>query len=184
MAKRIIPNVYVTEIDNTVRTNSVPGAGVGAIVFKSNKGPVNQRRLTTSYDNFTSIYGEPENEDDYGHFAAENYLAISNQLLTVRATMGDEGYAQVQFPYTDADADDTYRSDDTSEFKYVDNEGNSNLKLISKLDKGYLIEEVIKDYLPKEYININFKYVDDNTREITFSSNSEFYNKIIGELHV
>ena len=143
MAKRIIPNVYVTEIDNTVRTNSVPGAGVGAIVFKSNKGPVNQRRLTTSYDNFTSIYGEPENEDDYGHFAAENYLAISNQLLTVRATMGDEGYAQVQFPYTDADADDTYRSDDTSEFKYVDNEGNSNLKLISKLDTTTTVSSLL-----------------------------------------
>ena len=54
-------------------------------------------------------------------------------------------------------------------------------------DDGVMIIEwpiYYKNYLPKEYINIDFKYVDDNTREITFSSNSEFYNKIIGELHV
>lgn len=54
-------------------------------------------------------------------------------------------------------------------------------------DDGIMVIEwpmYYKQYLPKEYISINFKYVDDNTREITFSSNSEYYNKIIGELHV
>ena len=90
--------------------------------MKSNKGPVNQRILTSSYDNFTQIYGEPENLDDFGHFAAENYLAISNQLLCVRATMGDEGYAQIQYPYTDADSLDKFTSKDTAEFKYINNE--------------------------------------------------------------
>ena len=134
MAKYSVPGINFTEIDNTIRSNSLPGLGIGAIVMKSNKGPVNQRVLTTSYDNFTDIYGQPENLDDYGHFAAENYLAISNQLLTVRTTMGDEGYAQIQFPYTDADLKDTYLSKDTSEFKYIDNEDNANLKLLGNLN--------------------------------------------------
>ena len=133
MAKYSVPGIRFTEIDNTIRSNSLPGLGIGAIVMKSNKGPVNQRILTSSYDNFTEIFGQPENLDDYGHFAAENYLAISNQLLAVRTTMGDEGYAQIQYPYTDADLKDTYRSEDTSNFKFIDNEDNSNLKLLGNL---------------------------------------------------
>ena len=134
MAKYSVPGIRFTEIDNTIRSNSLPGLGIGAIVMKSNKGPVNQRILTSSYDNFTEIFGQPENLDDYGHFAAENYLAISNQLLAVRTTMGDEGYAQIQFPYTDADLKDVYRSEDTSNFKYIDNEDNNNLKLLGNLE--------------------------------------------------
>lgn len=134
MAKYSVPGIRFTEIDNTIRSNSLPGLGIGAIVMKSNKGPVNQRILTSSYDNFTEIFGQPENLDDYGHFAAENYLAISNQLLAVRTTMGDEGYAQIQYPYTDADLKDVFQSEDTSQFKYIDNEDNSNLKLLGNLD--------------------------------------------------
>jgi len=134
MAKYTYPGIFFQEKDNTIRSNSFPGLGIGAIVMKSNKGPVNQRVLTTSYDNFTEIYGQPENLDDYGHFAAENYLAISNQLLTVRTTMGDEGYAQVQYPYSDADIKDVYRSKDTAEFKFIDNEDNANLKLLGNLN--------------------------------------------------
>ena len=133
MAKYSVPGISFKEIDNTVRSNSVPGLGIGAIVLKSNKGPVNQRILTSSYDNFTQIYGEPENLDDFGHFAAENYLAISNQLLCVRATMGDEGYAQIQYPYTDADSLDKFTSKDTAEFKYINNEDDSQLKLLGQL---------------------------------------------------
>ena len=133
MAKYSVPGIRFTEIDNTVRSNSVPGLGIGAIVLKSNKGPVNQRILTSSYDYFTQIYGEPENLDDFGHFAAENYLAISNQLLCVRATMGDEGYAQIQYPYTDADSLDKFTSKDTAEFRYINNEDDSQLKLLGQL---------------------------------------------------
>ena len=134
MAKYTYPGIFFQEKDNTIRSNSLPGLGIGAIVMKANKGPVNQRILTSSYDHFTDIYGLPENLDDYGHFAAENYLAISNQLLTVRTTMGDEGYAQIQYPYTDADLKDVYRSKDTAEFKYIDNEDNSNLKLLGNIN--------------------------------------------------
>ena len=145
MAKYSVPGINFTEIDNTVRSNSLPGLGIGAIVLKSNKGPVNQRILTSSYDYFTQIYGEPENLDDYGHFAAENYLAISNQLLCVRATMGDEGYAQIQYPYTDADINDKYLSKDTSEFKYINNEDDSQLKLLGPLDTVTTVSALTAD---------------------------------------
>ena len=150
MAKYSVPGIRFTEIDNTVRSNSLPGLGIGAIVMKSNKGPVNQRILTSSYDYFTQIYGEPENLDDYGHFAAENYLGISNQLLCVRATMGDEGYAQIQFPYTDADVNDKFTSKDTSEFKYINNEDDSQLKLLEKLDNVTTVDSIISS---GEWIN-------------------------------
>ena len=152
MAKYSVPGIRFTEIDNTIRSNSLPGLGIGAIVMKSNKGPVNQRVLTTSYDNFTDIYGQPENLDDYGHFAAENYLAISNQLLTVRTTMGDEGYAQIQYPYTDADLKDTYLSKDTSEFKYINNEDNANLKLLGNLNDVTQVSAIVGDKDKPEWL--------------------------------
>ena len=145
MAKYSVPSIKFTEIDNTVRSNSVPGLGIGAIVLKSNKGPVNQRILTSSYDYFTQIYGEPENLDDFGHFAAENYLAISNQLLCVRATMGDEGYAQIQYPYTDADTLDKIVSKDTAEFKYINNEDDSQLKLLGQLSAVTTVSALVGD---------------------------------------
>lgn len=145
MAKYSVPGISFKEIDNTVRSNSVPGLGIGAIVLKSNKGPVNQRILTSSYDYFTQIYGEPENLDDFGHFAAENYLAISNQLLCVRATMGDEGYAQIQYPYTDADTMDKIVSKDTAEFKYINNEDDSQLKLLGQLSAVTTVSALIGD---------------------------------------
>ena len=152
MAKYSVPGIRFSELDNTIRSNSLPGLGIGAIVMKSNKGPVNQRVLTTSYDNFTDIYGQPENLDDYGHFAAENYLAISNQLLTVRTTMGDEGYAQIQYPYTDADLKDTYLSKDTSEFKYINNEDNANLKLLGNLNDVTQVSAIVGDKDKPEWL--------------------------------
>lgn len=133
MAKYSVPSIKFTEIDNSVRTSATPGLGIGAIVFKSNKGPVNQRILTSSYDEFKNIYGEPEDLTDYGHFAAERYLGVSNQLWTVRATMGDESYAQIQYPYSDTEAKFTYQSNDVASFKYVDNEDASQLDLCDPL---------------------------------------------------
>ena len=37
MAKYSVPGIRFTEIDNTIRTESEPGLGIGAIVMKSNK---------------------------------------------------------------------------------------------------------------------------------------------------
>jgi len=133
MAKYSVPGIRFTEIDNTVRTESEAGMGIGAIVMKSNKGPVNQRIVTKNYGEFTEIFGEPETLTDYGHFAAENYFANSTQLFAVRCTMGDEQYAQIQFAYPEASVTATNRSINTSVFKYVDNQEDYQLKLIQPL---------------------------------------------------
>ena len=145
MARWTVPGIRTTEIDNTIRTSAAPTLGVGAIVMKSNKGPVNQRIVTSSYDEFTNVFGEPENLDDYGHFAAENFLANGSQLYAVRATMGDEAYAQIQYPYTDAEADDKYTADDTAVFKFIDNEDTSNIELLQKLDTVVELDTIIKN---------------------------------------
>lgn len=175
MAKYSVPGISFKEIDNTVRSNSVPGLGIGAIVLKSNKGPVNQRILTSSYDYFTQIYGEPENLDDFGHFAAENYLAISNQLLCVRATMGDEGYAQIQYPYTDADTMDKIVSKDTAEFKYINNEDDSQLKLLGQLSAVTTVSALLGDdsTTAKEWLPDDLTAVDP-TSSFTLKQKAQF----------
>jgi len=134
MAKYSVPGIRFTEIDNTIRNEASQSVGVGGIVIKSNRGPVNQRILTHNYQQFTDMFGVPENLDDYGHFAAENYFANSNGLYAVRATMGDEAYAQIQYPYADAEAKDKYQSKDTASFEFIDNEDQHQLDLLDPLE--------------------------------------------------
>lgn len=153
MAKYSVPGIKFTEIDNTVRTNAEPGLGIGAIVMKSNKGPVNQRIVTSSYDEFTKIFGQPEELTDYGHFAAENYLTNSNQLFAIRATMGDEQYAQIQYPYSDAAADYKFKSNDIASFKFVNNEDASDLVLLDPLDGSNPVVELTAFTDGDEYID-------------------------------
>lgn len=135
MAKYSVPGIRFTEIDNSIRTESDPGLGIGAIVMKSNKGPVNQRIVTKNYSEFTDIFGEPETLTDYGHFAAENYFRNSTQLFAVRATMGDEQYSQIQFSYPDASVTATNKADDTVQFKFIDNQTDSKLILAQAIQK-------------------------------------------------
>lgn len=144
MAKYSVPGIRFTEIDNTIQTESEAGMGVGAIVMKANKGPVNQRIVTKNYSEFTRIFGEPETLTDYGHFAAENYFANSTQLFSVRCTMGDEQYAQIQFSYPEASVTATNKSPDTSVFKFVDNQEDYQLKLLQPLTAITTIDPLIK----------------------------------------
>jgi len=44
--------------------------------------------------------------------------------------------------------------------------------------------EYYQEFLPKEYLEIHFTYIDDETREITFIPKGEHFKKIIEELHV
>lgn len=56
------------------------------------------------------------------------------------------------------------------------------LGLDEYLDEGVMIVEwpvYYKEYLPSEYLEISFKYVDDNTREITFNPVGEKYKELI-----
>ena len=72
----------------------------------ANQGYVNQRILSTSRKKFHEQFGDQETSEHYGHFAADQFLANSPQLYAVRATMGDEAYGFIQFPYDDAAAKD------------------------------------------------------------------------------
>lgn len=142
MARYSYPSIRMTEIDNSVRNVSTPTVGVGAIVMKANRGPVNERITTHNYSEFKEYFGAPETDSDYGHFAAENFFANSRNLVAVRATMGDESYAQIQFPYQDATAEDTNRSKDTASFQFINNEDTNKLELLEDLNPVVQLDQL------------------------------------------
>ena len=43
--------------------------------------------------------------------------------------------------------------------------------------------ECYKDFLPDEYLEISFTYIDDNTREIEFKAHGQKYEKILEVLN-
>ena len=52
-------------------------------------------------------------------------------------------------------------------------------------DEGIMVvewPEYYANYLPKEYMEVRFTYIDDDTREIEFIPNGEQYEKILEEL--
>ena len=61
-------------------------------------------------------------------------------------------------------------------------EGNEyDLGLDEYLDEGVMVvewPEYYEDYLPKEYLEITFKYVDDNTREIEYRAVGDKYRDL------
>lgn len=61
-------------------------------------------------------------------------------------------------------------------------EGNEyDLGLDEYLDEGVMVvewPEYYQDYLPKEYLEISFKYIDDEKREITFNPVGEKYKEL------
>ena len=124
------PGIYFSEIDQTIRPNAVPGDGIGAIVINANRGVPNQRVLSTSINKFYEQFGQPDEPNQYGHFAADVYFTYggATQLLAVRATQGDEGYAQIQYPYTDSI--DVNNVSGIQRIDFVDNNMGDNLRLI------------------------------------------------------
>ena len=54
-------------------------------------------------------------------------------------------------------------------------------------DEGIMViewPEYYENFLPNEYLEINFKYIDDESREITFNPKGLKYEKIVGDLNV
>lgn len=54
-------------------------------------------------------------------------------------------------------------------------------------DEGVMVIEwpdYYASFLPNEYLEIDFKYIDDDTREINFVPHGEKYRKIVEELNV
>ena len=138
------PGIGFSEIDNSIQANNTVTDGVGAIVLDANRGYVNQRILSTSVKKFHENFGDPESEHNYGHFAADQFLIASPQLYAVRATMGDEQYAFIQYPYKDAAIRDCIVSDIVQSFTYVDNNGDTQIKLLEPM-KGHVEYTNIKD---------------------------------------
>ena len=138
------PGIGFSEVDNSIQANYTVADGVGAIVLNANRGYVNQRVLSTSIKKFHENFGDPETENDYGHFAADLYLQASPQLYAVRATQGDEAYGFIQFPYEDAAAKDCKIDALIQQFEYVDNEGDTQIKLLDPM-KGHTEYTNIKD---------------------------------------
>lgn len=138
------PGVGFSEVDNSIQGNYTVADGVGAIVLNANRGYVNQRVLNTSIKQFHENFGDPETENDYGHFAADLYLQASPQLYTVRATQGDEAYGFIQFPYDDAAAKDCKIDATIQQFEYVDKNGDTQIKLLDPM-KGHVEYSNIKD---------------------------------------
>ena len=53
-------------------------------------------------------------------------------------------------------------------------------------DEGIMViewPECYKDFLPDEYLEISFIYIDDNTREIEFKAHGQKYEKILEVLN-
>ena len=53
-------------------------------------------------------------------------------------------------------------------------------------DEGIMViewPECYKDFLPDEYLEISFTYIDDNTREIEFKAHGKKYEKILEVLN-
>lgn len=67
-------------------------------------------------------------------------------------------------------------------------EGNSyDLGISEYEDEGIMVvewPEYYEDYLPSEYLEISFKYINDDTREITFNPIGDKYKKIVEVLNV
>ena len=65
-------------------------------------------------------------------------------------------------------------------------EGNDyDLGLDELADEGIMVvewPEYYLDYLPNDYIEINFKYIDDDTREISFVNHGSKYIDVIKEI--
>ena len=140
-----VPGVGFTEVDNTVMPNATPGDGIGAIVINANRGYPNQRVLCTSIDKFHEYFGTPDDPNQYGHFAAQVYFEQggATQLLAVRATQGDEGYAQIQYPYTDSiDKQDLNKIHQRLDF--VDNAMLDNLKIVEAVTSGDISRDLRK----------------------------------------
>ena len=148
------PGIGFSEIDNSIQANTTVTDGVGAIVLNANRGYVNQRILSTSVKKFHENFGDPETDHDYGHFAADQFLIASPQLYAVRATMGDEQYAFIQYPYKDAAARDCVVDDLVQSFEYVDNNGNTQIKLLDPMI-GHVEYSNIKDQGWQTFKSIN-----------------------------
>lgn len=67
-------------------------------------------------------------------------------------------------------------------------ENNSyDLGLSEFVEEGVMViewPEYYKDFLPKEYLEISFKYIDDDRREISFMAYGDVYKELLKDINV
>ena len=180
------PGIGFREIDNTVRPNADPGDGIGAIVLNANRGYPNQRILCTTIDKFHEFFGTPDNPNQYGHFAAQVYFdqGGATQLLVVRATMGDEGYAQIQYPYTDA-GEDKNKDANSETLSFVDNEMLNNIKIIDAITDQYDGSRAAADGFTPYVLGSNtYEYYGKSKRAIIKDIFKEYNGNPTEEIYV
>src|SRR3990167_3070401 len=88
------PNVYRVETDES-NVVAPAGTSTGALVGWAAQGPSNQRINLTFDKQFIEKFGEPNSNASLAGFAALEFLKESNSLWFVRATSGDEFYANI-----------------------------------------------------------------------------------------
>jgi hypothetical protein len=99
MGQMISPGVYTRIIDLSEYLADVPGT-VAFLPFLSRKGPDNKLVFTTSKEQMSTRYGEP-NILDYGKafgqglYVAWNHLGVSSHLYTLRALPDDATYSHL-----------------------------------------------------------------------------------------
>lgn len=84
------PGVEVKEIDLSLRVDQVSNsiACFGGIF---EKGPVDEKILITSVDDFISYYGEPNNDNFNQWFQVYNFLQYANKIWVTRAFNAEAG---------------------------------------------------------------------------------------------
>lgn len=83
MATNSSAGVYVREIDNSQIVSPV-STSVGAMVGESHRGPVGQRTLITSVQNFIRTFGEPDASLGFLHHSALAFLNEADRLYVTR----------------------------------------------------------------------------------------------------
>lgn len=78
---------YVKEIDLSQRI-AAASTTIGAIVGRSHRGPVMQRTLVTSTQQFIDLFGKTDPSSGYMHYAALQFLSEANRLYVTRV-LGD-----------------------------------------------------------------------------------------------
>ncbi len=97
MAQFSAPGIIRQETDLSEIVSPV-GTSIGATVGEAEKGIANSRVLLSSDKNYVDTFGEPNSVNlDYSGYAAMEYLKESDALYYVRATQGDETFANMCF---------------------------------------------------------------------------------------
>jgi phage tail sheath protein FI len=137
MAYQLSPGIVVTEKDQTTIVPAV-STSAGGFVGKFQWGPADQVTYVSSENELVSTFGPPNANNYASFFTAANFLAYSNQLLTIRAVGANAKNAVANTSAGPATADLVKSSDTYSDTalanalvsaKYAGTRGNS-LKVV------------------------------------------------------